>query len=403
MAESRYFLIDPGFEDFDSHHGVVAEALIRDVISNGDTITVFASQKLVSPVGGLEKTITPFFSTPCYTNDLKPLAAAKENELAERFQAELSDIFLRYKINKNDVVVVHTGFSHLFVGLAKYLSGIPRLDVPKLIACGMFDPGISCLSCSDEVLRSLWFIKNKLSLSFLVSSVPADRLIFATSCNEYKIGYEVFMNCPVLIHPAINFQYPKQLDDRSQRKKRLLLFVGSVKQGKGIDFILCNLERLFGAFPNVDFVLHWNTNSPGIREYKDVEPKLHSLVNSFNNFEVLFGTLSTEQYESLFDSVQGVVASYMPSLYKYKTSGIFWDVLARSHCDLLCSKDTWLERESYFMGERAYFFDYDDIDSMIRAINEWELSEDMVDKNPTHYKKVICKSFSEWILSCFDV
>ena len=46
MANSRYFVIAPGFEDFDSHHGIVAEALIRQGISIDRTVTVIASKKL---------------------------------------------------------------------------------------------------------------------------------------------------------------------------------------------------------------------------------------------------------------------------------------------------------------------------------------------------------------------
>lgn len=401
MASIRYFLIDPGFEDFDSHHSSVAEALIRDAESPRETITVLASRKLRSSVKKLEGNIIPFFSTPCYTNNLNPLPAIRENELAQKFQNELSDLFLLYNINQNDVIVLHTAFSHLYLGLAKFLSCIPKLKIPKLIVCGMFDPGTSSPSCLDEATRHSWFIKNKLSLSFLTRSLPSEKLVFATSCNEYKIGYETLIDSPILIHPAINYQASQPFSHEIKGRKRLLLFVGSVKDDKGVDFILSNTERLCKSFPNVDFVLHWNTNSPGSRDYVNAEPQLRKLVNLVNNFEVLFGTLSTDQYERLFDSVQGSIASYMPKKYKHKTSGVFWDILRRSYCNLLCSKGTWLERESNYMEECAYFFDYGDIDSMIQAIKEWESNESSVGVKSTPYKNVICRSFSEWLLSRF--
>lgn len=401
MASIRYFLIDPGFEDFDSHHSSVAETLIGDSSSTGKVVTVLASTKLSDSVKKLKGKIIPFFTTPCYTNNLEPLPAIKENELAEKFQTELSDLFRLYNINQNDVIVLHTAFSHLFLGLAKFLSCIPKLHTPNLIVCGMFDPGIASPNCLDEAMRYCWFLKNKLSLSFLARSLPSEKLVFATSCNEYKIGYEALTGSPFLIHPAINSQPSSPPSDERKGKKRLLLFVGSVKEDKGTDFILSNSERLCKSFPGVDFVLHWNTNSPGSRDYVNAEPQLRKLVNLVNNFEVLFGTLSTEQYEQLFDSVQGAIASYMPKKYKHKTSGVFWDILRRSHCNLLCSKDTWLERESNFMEERAYFFDYGDIDSMIQAIKEWESNESSVGVKSTPYKNVICRSFSEWLLSRF--
>ena len=151
----------------------------------------------------------------------------------------------------------------------------------------------------------------------------------------------------------------------------------------------------------MSFIFHWNANSPGTRDYIDTEHNLRILSNRFDNFEVLFGTLSTEKYERLFDSVQGVISSYLPSSYKYKTSGVFWDVLRRDNCHLLCSRGTWLERESKIMKERAYFFDYGDIESMIRAISEWELAEHTVERASKPYKAIICKSFSKWVFSQF--
>ena len=54
MASIRYFLIDPGFEDFDSHHGSVAETLIGDASSTRKTVTVLASKKLSDSVKNLK-------------------------------------------------------------------------------------------------------------------------------------------------------------------------------------------------------------------------------------------------------------------------------------------------------------------------------------------------------------
>ncbi len=401
MTSTRYFVIDPGFEDFDSHHGIVAEALIRQGSSIDRIVTVIASQKLKQSLDGLEGRVKPIFETPCYTNNLKPLSPDKENELAEIFQRELSNLFQSYAINRTDVVIFHTGFSHLFLGLGIFLNGLAKQHTPKFIICGMFDPGTFSIKSPDEAARFSWFIKNKLSLSFLARILTPEKLVFATSCSEYKLGYEAAIGAPVRIHPAINYQASTLLEGVQSQGKRLLLFVGSVKKDKGLEVILDNLERFCEAFPSVNFVFHWNTNSPGIRDFINTEYKLRILSNRFDNFEVLLGTLSHEKYERLFDSVQGVMASYIPSSYKHKTSGIFWDVLRRDSCHLLSSRGTWLERESKVMKERAYFFDYGDIESMIRAISEWELAEHTVERASKPYKAIICKSFSKWAFSQF--
>lgn len=401
MSSRRYFVIDPGFEDFDSHHSVVGDALIRDAERLKKEILVLASNKLELSLARQEDKIVPFFATPCYTNNLKPLPADRENALAENFMEELTKLFKTYDINHRDVFLIHTGFSHLYLGLAQFFDRIGKQASPKLIVCGMFDPGSRKIEFNEDILRFSWFLKNKLSLSFLKQSTFPSNIIFATSCNEFKEGYQELIDSPVYVHPAINYQPSTDQNVSKNERKRLLLYVGSVKKDKGLDFILQNIAFLLSELSGIDFVFHWNTNSPGIRDFTDVEVELTELSNRFNNLDLVSGTLEKEEYERLFNSVQGVVASYAPFGYKHKTSGVFWDVLRRDSCSLLCSNDTWLARESLALGESAYFFDYEDIASMIRAIKEWESHAQSGVNNDSSYKKMICKPFSEWVFSQF--
>ena len=362
MSSRRYFVIDPGFEDFDSHHSVVGDALIREAGPLKKEILVLASNKLELSLKRYEDKIVPFFATPCYTNNLNPLPADRENALADNFMEELSKLFQTYDINQQDVLLIHTGFSHLYLGLAQLFASVGKQSSPKLIVCGMFDPGSQHIENTDDALRFLWFCKNKLSLSFLKRSIFPEKIVFATSCMEYKKGYQALIDCPVHIHPAINYQSLTHINVSANKRKRLLLYVGSIKKDKGIDFILQNLSLLLSEFRHIDFVFHWNTNSPGIRGFPNVNVALTTLSNRFSNLEILFGTLGKAKYDLLFNSVQGVVASYAPINYKYKTSGIFWDVLRRDNCSLLCSKGTWLASESLALEEAAYFFDYEEKD-----------------------------------------
>jgi len=401
MSSRRYFVIDPGFEDFDSHHSVVGDALTRDAGLLKKEILVLASNKLELSLKRQEDKVVPFFATPCYTNNLKPLPAERENALADSFMEELRKLFQAYDITERDVLLIHTGFSHLYLGLAQLFASLGKQSSPKLIVCGMFDPGIQRIEFKEDVLRFSWFLKNKLSLSYLKQSAFPKNIIFATSCNEYKVGYQALVDSPVYVHPAINYQPITNLNVSKKERKRLLLFVGSVKKDKGLEFILQNIAFLLSELSSIDFVFHWNTNSPGIRDFTDIEVELTELRNRFNNLDLVSGTLDKEEYERLFNSVQGVVASYAPSSYKHKTSGVFWDVLRRDSCSLLCSNGTWLARESLALGESAYFFDYEDIASMIRAIKEWESHDQSSVNNDSSYKKMICKPFSEWVFSQF--
>ena len=285
--------------------------------------------------------------------------------------------------------------------MAQFIASVGKQVSPKLIVCGMFDPGSRKIEFNEDIPRFSWFVKNKLSLSYLKQSAYPEKIVFATSCKEYKVGYQALIDSPVDVHPAINYQ-PSTVQGVSKReRKRLLLFVGSVKKDKGLGFILQNIALLLSEFNNIEFVFHWNTSSPGVRDFTDMKIILTELSNRFSNLDLMLGTLTKEDYELLFNSVQGVIAAYAPSSYQHKTSGVFWDVLRRDGCSLLCSNDTWLARESLALGESAYFFDYEDIASMIRAINEWESHELSGVNNDNPYKKMICKPFSEWVFSQF--
>ena len=113
MRSRRYFVIDPGFEDFDSHHSLVGDALIRDAGLLKKEILVLASNKLELSLKRQEDKTVPFFATPCYTNNLKPLPADRENVLADSFMEELRKLFQTYDITERDVLLIHLSLIHI--------------------------------------------------------------------------------------------------------------------------------------------------------------------------------------------------------------------------------------------------------------------------------------------------
>ncbi|MCU7554437.1 glycosyltransferase [Alteromonas sp. ASW11-19] len=392
MQESGLVVLDPGFEDTHSHHVTVSH-LLGESIGN---IRVYASEKLneaiTLPSGGR---VNSYFQTPCYTNRLFALSSQEEERISDSFADELLRLYSEGRVQRSDTLLLHTGFSFHISGLAKFFMKVGRDAGPALLLCGMFDPGNYLIDSRTNADRVAWSIKYNLALTLLESSIATSRLVFATSCEEYVAAYQQILKAPVELHPAINLN-SQVTPNKGNQSRRILIYVGSVKADKGIELILAQLENLLNSFPDIKFIVHWNTESPGIRDFPDAESHLSALEPRYDNFELYLGELSFERYQGLLNSVDAMLFNYHPESYFYKTSGVFWDGLARG-CALLCTSKTWLSRQATSTGSRAFLFDYNDDASLNAALRAWRdtTGGELIADN--EYKRQICRSFGGWV------
>lgn len=392
--------LEPGFDDTHSHHATVNENLNKFFNkNNSNTYTALANIKLscdTTDETDLNQSI-PFFSSPCYTNRLKPLDRNKEQSLAENFAAELSSAFERNFIRPQSCVLMHTFFSFHILGLAIWLQKMNGKFAGSLILCGMFYPGHELPKGMEGIEDSSRYLRYKLAFALLGKSISHQRWLLASSCNEFVESYKRVSNRKVLLHPAINIAHDFSCPTKHEKNEyRVLLYVGSVKEEKGLRFILNSCERLLSSFPKHQFVIHLNSYSCGIRDFADAESNLIEIAASYDNLTLFTGSISNHTYHKLLNSCNAVVFNYDNLAYENKTSGVLWDVLARKTIKMICTAGTWLEREHRRAGGSPFVFDCNDLSSLTSALKASAECSDSLFAVNDYYENVL-QSFPKWV------
>lgn len=394
-------VIDPGFEDLHSHHANVNEGLFTCIESTGNSrLVTLAAMKLNQTTAAqlIPDSTLPFFLTPCYTNRLKPLDKEREQQLAEDFAEELTKAFDEGHIEPSSTLVLHTFFSFHLLGLAIWLMRYKTEFFGGIVLCGMFYPGSSQLHTLDNNVEFKRFLRFKLAAGYVSHAVAQnERIIVATSCMDFVESYQKLFTQPVQIHPVVTWNETSLSEsDAKSKRKSILLYAGSVKQDKGLEFLLTSAEQLLRAFPSVEFIVHLNTSSPGIRDFQNAESMLQALLQKYPNLQCHFGYLSNTDYQCLLNQASAIVCHYDPQVYSHKTSGLLWDAMSRENMGVICTNDCWLSREYEAIGGKPFTFDYNNFDSLKNSLSRWLYSEGPFIL-PNHYYESLVKSFPEWL------
>ncbi|MEP1554054.1 glycosyltransferase, partial [Paraglaciecola sp.] len=329
---------------------------------------------------------------------LKALDRVREQQLAEDFAGELRSAFEQHLIEPNSCLVLHTFFSFHLLGLALWLHQTGAHFTGRVILCGMFYPGSPDHNSPHFEIELQRFRRFKLAASLLSSVIAPQRVCWATSCQSYTSMYHVVTQAPVGIHPIItgNLSAVAKKVLTPKQKTQILLYAGSVKEEKGLRFVLQHLQELLKTFAQVDFIVHLNTSSAGIRDFPDAHAYLRQLADECASLDCIFGTLTDSEFQELLNHSDAIVCHYNPQAYLHKTSGLLWDVMARENTALICTQDTWLQEEYSKVGGTAFGFQYENMASLIDAITSWKDCQPPFIYPNDYYRKLM-QSFPDWL------
>ena len=397
----RIVLLDPGFEDNNSHHASVNAALAQATEHKQYSLTILASRKYDQNLStDSTKAIIPWFNTPCYINQLKALEANKELQIAQQFCDELKKASEQGHIAYNDTIILHSGFSFHILGIAKWLKHLDGGFKGKTIICGMFYPGKQRIQSKAELNDYLWFLRYKMAFALLKqatlnTNTPNPSVQIASSCQEY---IDAFTNCaklPIELHPAVNFTAPKTQKPPHNIKKKVILYLGNLKFDKGIEALTQQLPSLLSTFSDIEFFVQFNQSSPSAINFKKQQDAILKLNSIYTNLELHLQALSADEYEYRLATSDAIVLFYEYEAYKNKTSGLLWDVTRHKHLSLFCTEGIWAQREYSSMGGIPIVFS--DKSSLISQLQNWqEQGKQILALN--EYGQKINLSFADWCL-----
>jgi len=400
----RFVLLDPGFEDISSHHANVNRQLHISAQSKHVDLLILASKKYIAskylPMQEqtFQRSVLPYFNTPCYTNNLKPLSVSQEQMLSQQFCTELHQAYQNKLIQSCDTLLIHTCFSFHILGLAAWLNDMKKHFTGKLLLCGMFYPGKPTLKAGDELINYQWYIRNRLAFLSLNRACEKISLTLATSNKTYLKAYQACTDIPFTIHPAVNYIAPQVASSKSTTKKRVILYIGSVKQDKGLNYLAQVLPELLEQLNDIEFFLHFNEASPGARDFLSLKQHLVYLAKVHPNLILYFEPMTQNDYEYQLSISDAVVLSYEPHSYQNKTSGLLWDAVRYPSLAFICAKGIWAEEEYKAIGGCPFTFDYADKQSLIHTLSNWK-SKKLSNLTLSEYGKKINQSFADWCFS----
>jgi|GEM_PF-6471805 len=413
----KLVIIDPGFAHSHAHHETVDTAIAQALGAYKADVLVLAAHNIDqqarenSETAGM--TVLPYFFTPCYPQNAESLAEDTHAELSKQFSDELIGLYENGVLQGDETLLIHTGYSFHYAGLARALWHSGDRIIGQVLVCAMFNPGASLLPNTNneiEYLDAREYLRHKMTFRLLENIAEKHKLDIqlATSCRAYQRVYQALWNADdVHIHPSVCYRPLSPLHaPEATGRHRVLLYLGGVKDSKGIEFAANLGSSAAGLFPDVEFIFHFNNDFPDAKRFSANIRNLQNAGNQHGNVQLVTGNIDTVTYDQLLQTSTVICVLYDPRHYKAKTSGVFWDALRCVGKSWLVTEQTWPEEELKEIGMSHVSVRYGDISGAVSALgkllnsdNRAEVSSDM----DTAYLSQLNSSFGDWLYkTCVD-
>lgn len=393
----RYIVLDPGFEHQDSHHPVV-NGQLYNACSDKEKFVIVTSKQLCfeSPWKGAE--VIPYFDVNLYPDGYQDLPPSLYSETVEGFVNNLNILFDELKVGEGDCLIIHTALSYLYEALGKSLyCGVAEGLTVYLST--MFSPGYIIEFGEESTLSLREYLRHKFSFAIFneLEKSRGVKFIVQSPTQLYLDAYQrLWPEKNMQLHPSVCGG--GKVESTSTGVK-ILAYLGGPKWDKGIEFTVSAIIELSKLYPQHDYIFHFNNEFPGAELYFPLVAKLESTKAA--NIQIIKGNLKKETYEKLLSSVSTYLMLYDPESYRYKTSGVLWDVLRHAqNKKIIVSKDTWHERELIQIGACFSSVDYGDIESLIELIGKGEDRKITPRVYRSQYVRSLLDDFGRYVFDC---
>jgi glycosyltransferase involved in cell wall biosynthesis len=398
----RFFYIDPFLKYDFGHYFEVAQAIKK----------YFASEKkdfyLIGNIGINENTkkiigdVIPLIQQTCF-EDL-------ENK-GESFAEDLINLHKIYSFSERDLLIIPAAYENQIYGVGKFFNFLKQNkgNYPKVAMQfhQLYPPTKESDDLEKPEFKQKW--ENRLAEAFSVSNFPSISYWSTESSNlNNKLSSLSKRDVGVL---SVPFNTPANLSERTRKDSLIIGFLGDGRQEKGLSIFLRSIPYLIKSQNNLKFVVQ-NLNPRGFSETQENEIKsLLKDVSGLSEVRVINGSLSPEEYDSLFRGIDIVVLPYDPKNYSQRASGIFMQASIYRKL-VVVSSGTWLEESLKKNRASGKVFDYIEnkdqtvnnlTSSILNLINEVDKYHTLAVKNSNYYsRKCTAKEFITNIVEYYE-
>ncbi len=345
---------------FQGHDYAYCKSLRKEALQRGWNVLVLANKLLDKEI------MQELDAIPFYTVDL-----------GKRFDVPFIRHFLPKKISKLIYLawnfILHNFFTYLdLFQIKKYLSKLdhnlilfPTMTISNLFSIVKFFESIS----TDYDKLNLAFVNHFTSRPDLESSPFPDKLhcFLYNQINRSKIENKIFLFCDT---PQLSKEfsiYTKKnievlpiphnvehgLDYQGCKTKSLKIgYLGDARNSKGFNLLPDVLQKYNERHnvAKVDFLIQCSIR---VRMQKECLSAI-KLLEAIDGTTLFRESLSSKDYEMLFNSLDIVLLPYSSNMYHSQTSGIFSEARALGKV-LIVPANTWMSEEVSLFGGGVIF------------------------------------------------
>lgn len=360
----RWIIIDPGFEHQDSHHMIVNSQIIS--ACDNEEVIIVAGKNFERENTSLNAEIIPFFDINLYPENYHDLANDKYYNIRNQFVKKLNEFFRNLELCEHDCIVIHTAFSYLYEAIGRSLLSLNKSNYSLFIST-MFSPGkvVEFGEFSTSSIREFMRHKFAFSLFDKLKNKLGIQVVIDSPTQMYVDAYQsIWPNGEINLHPSV---CGGGIEINKPSKEIVLAYLGGPKWDKGFEFTINAICEIGDSCPNKEFIFHYNDEFPGADIYQPLIDKLEN--SNTPNITIIKGNLDKQQYEDLLASASCYLMLYDPEGYKYKTSGVLWDVLRHAQGKkVIVSANTWHEKELTLIGATFGSVEYGNTSDLINSL-----------------------------------
>ncbi|MEP5568783.1 MAG: hypothetical protein ABJN62_13165 [Halioglobus sp.] len=354
--------------------------------------------------------VVPFFRTHCYPDNPIDMVYSRYIHMVEEIAQDISTLFETDRIEPADIVFCHTAYSFCVHGIALALFRLKVDFRVNLTLSTMFNPGFKSSSDNNTSLSPIEEIRYRSSFELLrlLDSRPSVNINICAPSKSYQTTYqELWPHKHIDLHPSICNSNLAPGTFSKQNRTTVLMYLGCPKQTKGMRFTLGWAESHVLAYPNIDFIFHYNYEFPTKEDFSQCSIDLRKLAE-YENFHLIEGPIGEEQYALVIARSDIFFLLYDPSEYEFKTSGVFWDALRSGpHKFFFASSKTWISDELSDIGiahETVVFGDSDSLtDAFLRAQDSNFSHGEATPQIDENYYMLLTSNFGKWSVERYGI
>jgi hypothetical protein len=397
----KIVVIDPGYEHENSHHGTVNRLVSRHCADEKIPCLIIGGKALQVPQKSANSRVIvePYFDANIYISNREQLNAKEFRCEVNAFRKELDFLFKENIIKPSDKILMHTFFEVQFLGLLEALWINKEIFKGVVHLSFMFNPGARCnLNVSSlECLNASVYLRYKSAFNILGELQKHIQVQLSTASESYVNSYKkAFTGHNFTLHPMITNDWDVLDNSDTRSKKNVLLYLGSAKDDKGLQFTI-DIAKGLRKSDDLKYILHYNSDFHGAEKYaKEIQAlKLKGVV------EVIDGHINQEKYKQLIFDSDYICILYDPKEYRFKTSGILWDSIKNRGCKFIVTKNTWVFDELSHVRLPFVAIDFEEVriaTQIISNIDKQNFYFTSASLNRS-YLDQICGDYASWVIN----